>query len=121
MLHDSMSQTHVRRTMYGILFPPVFMLVHLKAMKYRTIKRVIDKRHNIVLPFGDIIFYNEHQHKNRTYVSSFCLPNTQREIKNFEEVFLERLRATYGRNKIRDNKPRDSKSRDSNPYKCFMK
>ena len=87
------------------------MPVHFKTIKIGTRKRVIDKQHNIVLPFGEIIFYNEHQHKNRTYVSSFCLPNTKRQIQNFEEIFLGRLRTMYGKNNTRDN----------NPYKCFMK
>ena len=87
------------------------VLIHFHTIKYGTRKRVIDKQHNIVLPFGEIIFYNEHQHKNRTYVSSFCLPNTKRQIQNFEENFLGRLRTMYGKNNTRDN----------NPYKCFMK
>ena len=93
----------------------------VKKRKYWTTDRVIDKRHNIVLPFGDIIFYNEHQHKNHTYVSSFCLPTTKREIKNFEEIFLKRLRSMSRRKGPHANKRRDDKSHDSNPYKCFMK
>ena len=92
------------------------MPVHFKTIKIGTRKRVIDKQHNIVLPFGEIIFYNEHQHRNRTYVSSFCLPNTKRQIQNFEEFFLGRLRTMYGPKQYGKNN-----TRDNNPYKCFMK
>ena len=82
-----------------------------ESIRERTSRRVIDQKHNVVLPFGDIIFYNEYQDKNKIHVRGHCLPNSKRQIQIFEDTFLKRLRRIY----------RNNNSRENNPYKCFMK
>ena len=82
-----------------------------ESIRERTSRRVIDQKHNVVLPFGDIIFYNEYQDKNKIHVRGHCLPNSKRQIQIFEDTFLKRLRRIY----------RNNNSHENNPYKCFMK